>query len=132
MTLKELFIKRNDRMNNFRLNYYATVLVVSGYLAVAGSYIILPVVLLSYVNLKNYSTLSMEEKLSRLSVEIAGIDKDGNEVDEDIDISPKKIEEIKSYLTEKGVLSSRKLTDLMNLELIIVLLVILYRVGTSI
>lgn len=132
MTLKELFIKRNDRMNDFRLNYYATVLVVSGYLAVAGSYIILPVVLLSYLNLRNYSTISAEEELSRLSVEIAGIDKDGNEVDEDIDISPDKIEEIKSYLTEKGVLSSRKLTDLMNLELIIVLLVILYRVGTSI
>lgn len=131
MTLKELFIKRNDRMNDFRLNYYATVLVVSGYLAVAGSYIILPVVLLSYLNLRNYSNLSTEEKLSRLSVEIAGIDKDGNKIDEDIDISPKKIDEIKSYLTEKGVLSSRKLTDLMNLELIIVLLVILYRVGTS-
>ena len=132
MTLKELFIKRNDRMNDFRLNYYATVLVVSGYLAVAGSYIILPVVLLSYLNLRNYSTISTEEELSRFSIEIAGIDKDGNEVDEDIDISPKKIDEIKSYLTEKGVLSSRKLTDLMNLELIIVLLVILYRVGTSI
>lgn len=132
MTLKELFIKRNDRMNDFRLNYYATVLVVSGYLAVAGSYIILPVVLLSYLNLRNYSIISAEEELSRFSIEIAGIDKDGNEVDEDIDISPDKIEEIKSYLTEKGVLSSRKLTDLMNLELIIVLLVILYRVGTSI
>lgn len=130
MTLKELFIKRNDRMNDFRLNYYATVLVVSGYLAVSGTFLALPVVLLAYLNLKNYSYRSAERELFRYSVEISIIDENGNIKDENSDISSEKTEELKAYLTEKGVISSRKLTIMMNLELIIVLLTLLFRIGT--
>ena len=130
MTLKELFIKRNDRMNDFRLNYYATVLVVSGYLAVSGTFLALPVVLLAYLNLKNYSNRSAERELLRYSVEISILDENGDIKDENSGISSEKTEELKAYLTEKGVLSSRKLTIMMNLELIIVLLTILFRIGT--
>lgn len=131
MTLKELFIKRNDRMNDFRLNYYATVLVVSGYLAVARSYIILPVVLLAYLNLKNYSKVLAEHQLAPEYLRIYLIDKYGNRTDETENISSEKIDEIDAYVTEKGVMVSKKWSILMDLELIIVVLVLLYRVGIA-
>ena len=132
MTLKELFIKRNDRMNDFRLNYYATVLVVSGYLAVAGTYFVLPITILAYLNLRNYSMTSAKEILSNNYLSITSIDESGNMKDETSNISPEKRMEIETFLTENEIVSSRKLTAMMNLELIIIGLAILYRVGTLI
>lgn len=129
MTLRELFIKRNNRMNDFRLNYYATVLVVSGYLAVAGTYFVLPIAILAYLNLRNYSTTSAKEILSNNYLCVTSIDENGNIKDETSNISPDKILEIETFLTENEVISTRKLTAMMNLELIIIGLAILYRVG---
>lgn len=129
MTLKELFIKRNDRMNDFRLNYYATVLVVSGYLAVAGTYFVLPIAILSYLNLRNYSTTFANEILSNNYLCVTSIDESGNIKDETSSISPEKIMEIETFLIENEIVLSRKLTAMMNLELIIIGLAILYRVG---
>lgn len=131
MTLKELFIKRNDRMNNFRLNYYATVLVISGYLAVAGTYWVLPIVILSYLNLKNYSLVSSESEFKYSTIEISSIDRNGDIKRKTDDISSEKLDDIKSYIIEDQTMFDRKLSAWMNLELIIACLAMLYRFGIS-
>ena len=81
-------------MNNFRLNYYATVLVVSGYLAIAGTYFVLPITILAYLNLRNYSMTTAKEILSNNYLSITSIDESGNMKDETSNISPEKRMEI--------------------------------------
>lgn len=126
MTLRELFIKRNNRMNDFRLNYYATVLVVSGYLAVAGDVWVLPICIFSYLMLRRYVDVDAQNVLDYSMVEISSYDEDGNQLEANCQISDEKTDDLKAYMAEKFTLRDRKISALMDLELIIVCLIIFY------
>lgn len=131
MTLKELFIKRNNRIEDFKLNYYATILVVSGYLAVAGTYYILPITILSYFLLKNISSFTPELRMKYYIISLPGLreylegENKLNIIDSD------KVDDIKAILVEHEFILRKKINEFMVMEIILICLFIIYKSGIT-
>lgn len=126
MTLKELFIKRNNRMNDFRLNYYATVLVVSGYLTIAGDSWVLPICIFSYLMLRRYVDFNSESILEYFKVDILTYSESEKLLERTCELSERDEDDLKAYLTEEFRLRDKKISILMDLELVLVCLIIFY------
>lgn len=126
MTLKELFIKRNNRMNDFRLNYYVTVLVVSGYLTIAGDAWVLPICIFSYLMLRRYVDFNSESILEYFKVDILTYSESEKLLERTCELSERDEDDLKAYLTEEFRLRDKKISILMDLELVLVCLIIFY------
>lgn len=131
MTLKELFIKRNNRIEDFKLNYYATILVVSGYLAVAGTYYILPITILSYFLLKNISSFTPELRMKYYIISLPGLREDLEGENKLNIIDSDKVDDIKAILVEHEFILRKKINEFMVMEIILICLFILYKSGIT-
>lgn len=131
MTLKELFIKRNNRIEDFKLNYYATILVVSGYLAVAGTYYILPITILSYFLLKNISSFTPELRMKYYIISLPGLREDLEGENKLNIIDSDKVDDIKAILVEHEFVLRKKINEFMGMEIILICLFIIYKSGIT-
>lgn len=131
MTLKELFIKRNNRIEDFKLNYYATILVVSGYLAVAGTYYILPITILSYFLLKNISSFTPELRMKYYIISLPGLREDLEGENKLNIIDSDKVDDIKAILVEHEFILRKKINEFMVMEIILICLFIIYKSGIT-
>lgn len=131
MTLKELFIKRNNRIEDFKLNYYATILVVSGYLAVAGTYYILPITILSYFLLKNISSFTPELRMKYYIISLPGLREDLEGENKLNIIDSDKVDDIKAILVEHEFVLRKKINEFMVMEIILICLFIIYKSGIT-
>lgn len=131
MTLKELFIKRNNRIEDFKLNYYATILVVSGYLAVAGTYYILPITILSYFLLKNISSFTPELRMKYYIISLPGLREDLEGENKLNIIDSDKVDDIKAILVEHKFILRKKINEFMVMEIILICLFIIYKSGIT-
>ena len=131
MTLKELFIKRNNRIEDFKLNYYATILVVSGYLAVAGTYYILPITILSYFLLKNISSFTPELRMKYYIISLPGLREDLEGENKLNIIDSDKVDDIKAILVEHKFVLRKKINEFMVMEIILICLFIIYKSGIT-
>lgn len=129
MTLKELFIKRNGRIENFKLNYYVTILVVSGYLAVTGTYFILPITIISYFLLKNRSLFTPELHMKYYIIPLPSLKEDLEGENKLNIIDSNKVDSIKAILAEQEFVLRRKINDFMVMEIILICIFIIYRSG---
>lgn len=129
MTLKELFIKRNGRIEDFKLNYYVTILVVSGYLAVTGTYFILPITIISYFLLKNRSLFTPELHMKYYIIPLSSLKEDLEGENKLNIIDSNKVESIKAILAEQEFVLRRKINDFMVMEIILICIFIIYRSG---
>lgn len=131
MILKELFIKRNNRIEDFKLNYYATILVVSGYLAVAGTYYILPITILSYFLLKNISSFTPELRMKYYIISLPGLREDLEGENKLNIIDSDKVDDIKAILVEHEFVLRKKINEFMVMEIILICLFIIYKSGIT-
>ena len=131
MTLKELFIKRNNRIEDFKLNYYATILVVSGYLAVAGTCYILPITILSYFLLKNISSFTPELRMKYYIISLPGLREDLEGENKLNIIDSDKVDDIKAILVEHEFVLRKKINEFMVMEIILICLFIIYKSGIT-
>lgn len=129
MTLKELFIKRNGRIEDFKLNYYVTILVVSGYLAVTGTYFILPITIISYFLLKNRSLFTPELHMKYYIIPLPSLKEDLEGENKLNIIDSNKVDSIKAILAEQEFVLRRKINDFMVMEIILICIFIIYRSG---
>lgn len=129
MTLKELFIKRNGRIEDFKLNYYVTILVVSGYLAVTGTYFILPITIISYFLLKNRSLFTPELHMKYYIIPLPSLKEDLEGENKLNIIDSDKVDDIKAILAEQEFVLRRKINDFMVMEIILICIFIIYRSG---
>lgn len=129
MTLKELFIKRNGRIEDFKLNYYVTILVVSGYLAVTGTYFILPITIISYFLLKNRSLFTPELHMKYYIIPLPNLKEDLEGENKLNIIDSNKVDSIKAILAEQEFILRRKINDFIVMEIILICIFIIYRSG---
>lgn len=129
MTLKELFIKRNGRIEDFKLNYYVTILVVSGYLAVTGTYFILPITIISYFLLKNRSLFTPELHMKYYIIPLPSLKEDLEGENKLNIIDSNKVDSIKAILAEQEFVLRRKINDFIVMEIILICIFIIYRSG---
>lgn len=129
MTLKELFIKRNGRIEDFKLNYYVTILVVSGYLAVTGTYFILPITIISYFLLKNRSLFTPELHMKYYVIPLPSLKEDLEGENKLNIIDSNKVDSIKAILAEQEFVLRRKINDFMVMEIILICIFLIYRSG---
>lgn len=129
MTLKELFIKRNGRIEDFKLNYYVTILVVSGYLAVTGTYFILTITIISYFLLKNRSLFTPELHMKYYVIPLPSLKEDLEGENKLNIIDSNKVDSIKAILAEQEFVLRRKINDFMVMEIILICIFIIYRSG---
>lgn len=129
MTLKELFIKRNGRIEDFKLNYYVTILVVSGYLVVTGTYFILPITIISYFLLKNRSLFTPELHMKYYVIPLPSLKEDLEGENKLNIIDSNKVDSIKAILAEQEFVLRRKINDFMVMEIILICIFLIYRSG---
>lgn len=132
MALRELFIKRNNRIEDFKLNYYATILIVSGYLAVAGAhFLMIAIMVLSYFLSKNRSLFTPELHMKYYVIPLPSLKEDLEGENKLNIIDSNKVDSIKAILAEQEFVLRRKINDLITMEFILICLFIIYNFGVS-